>query len=33
VSAIRLATRYLTHATERFVALLAAASADYSDPH
>jgi DNA-binding transcriptional LysR family regulator len=33
VSAIRLGTRYLTHATERFISLLAAASADYADPH
>lgn len=29
VSAIRLATRYLTPATERFLALLVAASAEY----
>jgi DNA-binding transcriptional LysR family regulator len=33
VCAIRLATRYLTPATERFIALLVTASADYSDPH
>jgi DNA-binding transcriptional LysR family regulator len=32
VSAVRLATRYLTPATERFIALLVAASADHADP-
>jgi DNA-binding transcriptional LysR family regulator len=31
VSAVRLATRYLTPATERFVDLLVDASADYAD--
>jgi DNA-binding transcriptional LysR family regulator len=30
VSAVRLSTRYLTPATERFIALLVAASADYA---
>jgi DNA-binding transcriptional LysR family regulator len=33
VCAIRLATRYLTPPTERFIALLVAASANYSNPH
>ena len=33
VSALRLSTRYLTAATERFLALLVAASADYSRTH
>jgi len=33
VSAVRPATRYLTPATERFIALLVAASADYADPY
>src|SRR5207247_10700631 len=33
VSALRLSTRYLTPATERFLALLLAASADYAATH
>src|SRR6059058_798771 len=33
VSAVRLSTRYLTPATERFTALLVAASADHADRH
>jgi DNA-binding transcriptional LysR family regulator len=33
VCAIRLATRYLTPATERFITLLVTASADYSNPY
>lgn len=33
VSAVRLAARYLTPATERFVDLLVSASADYAGPH
>src|SRR6266496_1698433 len=33
VSAVRLSTRYLTPATERFTALLVAASADHADTH
>ena len=31
VSAVRLSTRYLTPATERFLALLVAAAADHAD--
>jgi len=33
VSAVRLSTRYLTPATERFTALLVAASADHAARH
>ncbi|MGE5274219.1 MAG: LysR substrate-binding domain-containing protein [Verrucomicrobiota bacterium] len=33
VSTVRLSTRYLTPATERFIALLVAASADHVDTH
>jgi hypothetical protein len=33
VSAIRLATRYLTPATDRFIALLVATSRDYANTH
>jgi len=33
ISALRLATRYLAPATERFTALLVATSADYAAPH
>jgi DNA-binding transcriptional LysR family regulator len=32
ISAVRLATRYLTPATERFIAMLVSASADYAAP-
>lgn len=32
VSAVRLSTRYLTRASERFITLLVAASADHADP-
>ena len=33
ISAVRRATRYLTPATERFIALLVAASTDHAEPH